>query len=259
MAFARLAAVPFGVNEVAIAVTGSRLGAGHIGLGFHSAKSGPQIIHLSWHRELKVDSIDSKLHPGCWAAKAIDIPGPASKQLVALVRAIATKRPTINYGINLLNSFGSFNANGIYKPLKGNNGLTCATFVADILAAGSIRLLKIDTWPRSDENIAWGEDVCSKLLKHGADQAHIEAVRKSNTGLRLRPFEVAGATQLPRANWPVNYEQVQEASRSVAQSLEELCPPTIAAAAAKIVEPLPNVDSSDSEAAKPKRKAGKRD
>lgn len=224
MTYANLQAVPFGVEQVAVAVTNSAFGGGHIGLGFHSAKAGPQVLHLAWHLKLESHCIPGELNPPCWTAKALQVPPSASKQMVALIRAIAVKGPKINYDTNLLAAKGSFSGNGAYKPPKGSHGLTCATFVLEVLRAGMINLVKVETWPVTVENEKWANDVCEQLARTASPE-HVASVRKNISSLRLRPFEVAGAAEFPAKAWPVAFKEAQDAAQTVVSQLQANCPP----------------------------------
>ena len=223
MAFANINAVPFGTDQVAIAIAHSAFGGGHIGLGFHSAKAGPQVLHLAWHRKLEAHAIPGGLQT-CWTADALSVPPSASRQLVALIRAVATRGAQINYDINFVAARGSFSANGSYKAPKGSRGLTCATFVVEVLRAGMVNLVKDDTWRQSAENLDWGNAVCEQLAK-SADTEHVAAVSKNVNGLRMRPFEVAGAAQLGPKRWPADFDSVQRPASEVALQLLGICPP----------------------------------
>lgn len=233
MAFANLTSVPFSTGQVAIACSHSQIGAGHIGIGFHSAKSGPQILHLAWHQKLLVDRIPDSLQT-CWAAEPLSIPPLASKQIVAFVRTVAARTPKVSYGCNFISSRGSFAANGSYKPPKGSTGLTCASFVLEVLRGASVNLVNDSTWLPDHANEVWAHQVCEHLARTGADGDHIEAVRRDINGLRLRPFELAGAAQLDSNMWPANFSAVQEPAQSVEASLHGICsvppPPTAFAA-----------------------------
>ena len=222
MALANLNTVQFTKDQLAVAVSHSHIGAGHIGLAFHSAKNGPQVLHLAWHRKLEVDAIPGGLKT-CWAASILGVPPSASKQLVAFVRAVATRGATINYAVDFIASKGSFSPNGNYKPPKNSNGLTCASFVVEALRGGMVNLVKDSTWRADPANVAWGHAVCDELMKT-ADADHIASVRKSLNGLRMRPYEVAGAGELGRARWPANFDEVQAPAAVVGAELLPICP-----------------------------------
>ena len=221
MDLSNLCSLPFGRDQLAIAVSHSQMGAGHIGIAFHSAKDGPQVLHLAWHLRLEVEGIPRDLRT-CWAAFPLSLPPSASKQVVAVTRSIARRNASIGYGINFLASQNSFGQNGNYSPPKGSNGLTCASFVLEVLRAGMVNLVKLATWRSDPLNAQWGEQVCA-ALSWAAPPDHVEAVRRDISGMRLRPAEVAGAAFLGPAHWPAEFDQVQAPAAEVHLQLNQIC------------------------------------
>jgi hypothetical protein len=223
MAYVNLLAISFQKEQVVIAVSRSSLGGGHIGIGFHSVRNGPQVLHLEWHRKLRAHAIPIELST-CWIASPLGIPTGASKAIVALARAVATRGSTINYGINFIAAKGSFDPHGSYKPPKGSDGLTCATFVVELLRAGKIDLVNSADWKAHADNTDWANLVCTSLAHTpGIEQAHVDAVRRNINGLRMRPFEVAGAANLGSNSWPADFDEVQEPAQQVAKQLDSVC------------------------------------
>lgn len=223
MTLANLKDVPFEKEQIAIAVSHSALGSGHIGIGFHSAKSGPQVLHLAWHRDLRVQRIPEELQ-ACWATEALSVPPKASKQIVAYVRVIAARMPAISYGCNFLSAKGSFSPNGSYKPPKNSSGLTCASFVLEVLRGSRVDLVDGATWRHEAANESWAQGVCSILQEKGADSDHVAAVRRDINGLRLRPFELAAAARLGAKYWPAKFDDVQASAKEVEEQLASVCP-----------------------------------
>lgn len=223
MTFESLPAATFTREQIAIALAHSPLGGGHLGIAFHSAKDGPQVTHLAWHHQLRVESIPAELKT-CWICTTMQLPPAASKAVVAVVRAVSKKRPQVNYGVNAIAAKGSFAVNGSYRPPRGSDGLTCATFVVEILRAAGIPLVKYETWQSGPENTAWGERVCEGLVASRVPQDHLDAVRRNIGGMRLRPFEAAAAAMLPPRELPADYDRVQAPAAAAAQALLDFCP-----------------------------------
>jgi hypothetical protein len=223
MQLTNLCSLSFGKDQLAIALSHSPMGAGHIGIAFHSAKEGPQVLHLAWHVKLQTDAIPDELKT-CWAAFILPLPPMASKQVVALTRVIAKRQARIAYGIDFQASENSFSANGAYSPPKGSNGLTCASFVLEVLRRGSVDLIKSSSWRANPLNVEWGQQVCD-LLSQTAPPEHVEAVKRDISGIRLRPAEVAGAAALGANQWPADFDQVQEPASQVWNALNTVCPP----------------------------------
>ncbi len=223
MPFESLQGATFTRDQVAIAFTRGAFGTGHLGIAFHSAHDGPKVTHLAWHQQLQVDTIPQEVQ-GCWACATVTLPPSASKQLVAVVRAVSKKKPQINYGLAAIAAKGSFSANGSYKPPRGSDGLTCTTFVVEVFRAASIPLVNYQNWPSDPANVAWGESVCTELARRGASQEHVDAVRKNIGGLRVRPYEAVGAALLPPNQRPAVHADVQVGAASADTALNTICP-----------------------------------
>ncbi|GLS95843.1 hypothetical protein [Piscinibacter gummiphilus] len=224
MTLANLTAVPFTRDQIAVAISHSSMGAGHVGIGFHSVADGPQVLHLAWHRKLKIERVLDELTQ-CWAAEPCALPPSAGKQVVAFVRAVAKRGPTINYAVDFIASRGSFSGNGAYKAPKGSHGLTCASFVAEVFRGAGAPLVKSETWRDDFANREWGERVCKQLeADEHVEVGHAEAVRKTISSLRLRPFEVAGACRVSPKEWPATFDAVQGPAAQIAAELPGICP-----------------------------------
>jgi hypothetical protein len=232
MALTDLRATPllFEANEIAIAVTHSRIGDGHIGICFHSPKDGPKVLHLAWHEQLRINAIPGELQ-FCWAGEVLGLPPATAKAVVGIVRAVAARRATIRYGLNFIAAYGSFYPNGKYKPPRGSDGLTCASFVVEVLRAAMVNLVREDTWRADAANEAWCESVCALLTQQGVDADHVTSVRRNISGLRMRPFEVAGAARLGPRYWPADFDSVQGPAMEIRTDLHAICPPPAAGAA----------------------------
>lgn len=223
MTFSRLTQIVIPAEKLIIALSNGSLGEGHLGMAFVAQGGVKQLIHLAWHKKLEVDTIDGGFD-GCWIGVELDLPNSTSKQLVGITRAVAKKRlSNIPYGVNLSKSIGSF-TNGKYKQPKGSDGLTCATFVVEMLAQCAVNLVFHDTWPNTAQSIAWANTVCTMLEHYGAETEHVQAVRNNvRNAARLRPFEVAGIATLPRDRWPVSYSEAQEPASMAQQALLDCC------------------------------------
>lgn len=224
MTFESLQSVTFRNDQVAVALSHSNFGGGHIGIAFHHAKEGPKVVHLAWHKDLRVEAISPALKV-CWVSTTLRIPPVASKAVVGIVRAVASRLPQVNYGINLIAAKGSFTLRGEYRPPKGSDGLTCASFVVEVLRAASVSLVKYETWRAETANNNWADQVCQGLAATQVPQSHIDAVQKNaRNGLRLRPYEVAGAATMPARELPVDFDTAQPAAKEAEAKLLNMCP-----------------------------------
>lgn len=235
MAFVNATGLTFSRDQIAIGLTRGAFGS-HIGLAFHSAKDGVQLLHLRFHRDVVAESFP--ISNQCWIATIPEFQKTNSKILVAIARAVASRKATINFGINLLAANGSFDANGRYTAPRGSDGLTCATFISEIFRAVGLPLVQLDTWEARDQDLVWGNDVCA-LLKHrgGASDEHIEAVRSSINGLRLRPEEVAFSADLPSRARPVAFAEASVGGVNVMNFLNAECPRRLPSGAGPVAAP----------------------
>lgn len=223
MPLANLHSVPFGKDQVSIAVSHSGMGSGHLGIAFHTVKEGPKVLHLAWHKDLRLDCVSPDLKQ-CWGAETLSVPPVASKAVVAIVRGVASKFASVNYGLNFIAAKGSFSANGVYKAPKGSDGLTCASYVVEVLRAASINLLALDTWEKTVQNETWGNEVCDLLQRDPKNADHVEAVKKNINGLRVRPFEVVAAARIGREHWPCSFPIASNEAEVVKAELFGICP-----------------------------------
>lgn len=222
MAFVNTTALAFSKEQIVIGLTHGAFGS-HIGLAFHSAKEGVQLLHLRFHRDISSDPfpVENK----CWIITVPEVHKTNSKILIGIVRALANRKPTINFGINLFKTNGSFDANGRYTAPRGSDGLTCATFISEIFRAAGLPLVRNDTWETRDSDVAWGDEVCNLLKTKGnASDEHIAAVRANINGLRLRPEEVAFAADQPSRFRPMAFAEASGGGATVMTTLHIACP-----------------------------------
>ena len=196
MPFSGLAQVAVDRDQFAIAISEGEFGA-HIGIAFHPVNEDLTLLHLLEHLVVKAE-LPFKTNK-CWAACVVDTPSVLGKQVVALIRAVAQKPPKISYGLALASVNGSFDAVGNYVAPPGSDGLTCASFVSEILEGAGLNLVDLNTWSSDFANIEWGNAVIRFVEKRGASPEHLTTLGKNNKGLRLHPLEYAAAADSPRS------------------------------------------------------------
>jgi len=214
----------FNKSQIAIAISPGIFG-GHLGIVFESAKEGAKLLHLRFHTELATEPFGN-LHAAqqCWIATVVDLPEAISKVVVGMARAVSRKAPSINFGIDLLASRGSFQQDGRYRAPKGSLGLTCASFVYELFAAVGVVLVDASTWREEDGFETWKRGVIKLLEQRGAAAAHVEAVRNNKSRLRLRPEQLAAASALPRSDHPAAFDVVAPLAGEVSKALQCKCP-----------------------------------
>ena len=213
----------FEKDEVAIAIMRGGFGS-HIGIVFNSAKEGAQLIHLAFHRDLRVEPFPECDSCNCWIVKKIHLPKVAAKQFIGLVRVVAKRKPSISYAPDFTSSKNSFDAKGTYKQPRNSHGLTCASFVLEIFRAAFLLIINDETWIASEENLEWERSVIALLEKTGAEKEHIDKLKSNPKGMRIRPEELGGATDFPYKDWPINYLEASEKAKAVMNCLDNLCP-----------------------------------
>lgn len=207
-------------NEIALALFHSDFGGGHLGIIFIEKGNELKVMELGWHHAFYVTDIPDGR---CGIAIPIALPPSAGKSVVAVVRAVSRKKPKISYGIDFIASKGSFIGTK-YAPPKGSDGLTCASFVLEVLRSAAVPLIREETWTANNANRQWAADVISLLRKKGADEKHVTSVEKNANGLRLIPFELAAAATLPLNDRPASYTDVQEIAIDLQGQLGRACP-----------------------------------
>ncbi|MDF5776544.1 hypothetical protein [Pseudomonas syringae] len=206
--------------ELAIALFHSDLGGGHLGIIFNEKQNKLKVMELGWHHVFYVSDIP---HRRCGIAIPVALPPNAGKSVIAVVRAVSRKKPKIPYGIDFVASKGSF-LGTTYTPPKGSDGLTCASFVLEVLRSAAVPLIQEETWTECDANREWAADVIRLLRHHGADDRHVAAVEKNVRGLRLIPFELAAAAALPLDDRPASFADVQGIAGDLRIQLNSACP-----------------------------------
>ncbi|WP_110946540.1 hypothetical protein [Pseudomonas bohemica] len=136
MAFGNVNNVALSEHEIAIALFHSDLGGGHLGIIFNEKGNELKVMELGWHHTFYVSDIP---HRKCGIAIPLALPPKAGKSVVAVVRAISRKKPKISYGIDFIASKGSF-VGSVYSPPKGSDGLTCSSFVLEVLRSAAVLL-----------------------------------------------------------------------------------------------------------------------
>jgi hypothetical protein len=207
-------------HGIALALFHSDLGGGHLGVLFNEKGNKLRLMELGWHHKLFVSDLP---RPKCGIAIPLALPPAASKGVLAVVRAISRKLPKISYGIDFIASKGSFNGS-VYSPPRGSNGLTCASFVLEVMRSAAVLLIHEESWEPSPSNTEWATEVVKLLREHGAEEKHIEAVEKGMSNLRLIPFELAAAATLPVEQRPASYTAVQQIAGELRNHLDRVCP-----------------------------------
>ena len=232
MAFECAANFQLGPDEIALVVHRGSLQR-HVGFLFRSMEGKNQFLHLAFHKRIKFEDFPPE---ECSIAGKLPLERIGSSSLkVALQRIGRSSRQKpvaieIPFGVSINTEKGSFNSKGIYKTPLGADGLTCATFVAEVCRGIGIDLLDESSWQPREEDAQWIDEVCGLLEVVHAEQAHVDHVRRSFQGLRIRPEEVAASVGLWKGE-PLPFREAEAGGEQVVRKLAECCPPQEVAAA----------------------------
>lgn len=175
----------------------------HIGLLYFDGEK-VKFLHLAWHCDLLKETPDEKY---LW----LDIPlDPINKMHLATVCELiyeTNKEAGIPYGLSI-NGTG-FAKDGRYTADEHYAGLTCATFVIQVLRSQGLQIIDFDKWQHRQADKRWQMQTVQKLERR-ASREHIQYQRKKiqEGAARFKPEEVAVAASLP--NPPYGAEAIKE-------------------------------------------------
>jgi hypothetical protein len=96
-------------------------------------------------------------------------------------------------------------------------GLTCATYVVEVMETLGFTPFDKDGWIPTDEDAAWQKRVIEFYRQRYPEWAdHFEAEKANIGGPRYRPDHVAAAGRPPI--WPLTQQQANELARRVVES-----------------------------------------
>ena len=211
-------------NEVALTLFAGDVGL-HIGFVFCPEGGTFKFVHLAFHHLLRVD--DCPLDR-CSIIGKLPFKLQSLKYLRYALTRIGTDLPSIPYGVRIARKKGSFNSRGRYAlPVDDADGLTCATFVAEVCrGVGVPVLIEFDWQPRPAEDAGWIDQICTMLAnpKFSATPEHIARVRAGFNGLRIRPEDVAAIIpQWRKDGKPLAFNVVNVERKSIAKQALTCC------------------------------------
>lgn len=219
--------VDIGTEKVGIALSHGALG-GHLGVAFSDEDGNQRLMHLGWHERLFIEAYPAPQDK--WVASVVDLRPSSAMQALALLRAMADrysggfKDEGIHYGINLIAGANAIKSDGTYSPVDGNDGYTCASIVAAMFSGVGLPLVNLPTWEGTDVNKIWGRAILCMLRRTpNVSAEHVASVEKNNTGLRLRPEEVAAAAEVPQASRPVVQAAIEKRADEIMGEMQAVC------------------------------------
>jgi hypothetical protein len=183
----------------------------HVGLLYKAGKK----VYLRHQCDHLVVTDDEPTDSYLW--NNISALSPLNKRLIAnkLSRAGGDKVP---YGVG-------YRIGGIYldkKTLKyvvtaPGEGLTCATYVVEVLETLGFTPFDKDSWMPTDEDTAWQKRIIEYYRRHYPESIdHFEAEKANIGGPRYRPDHVAAAGNPP--TWPLTQMQANQLALRVVAS-----------------------------------------
>lgn len=182
----------------------------HCGIAYKFANN-CNVIHLSWHYDLKNESDMSEFQDYCAIVSQLD---DYRQYAVCAMCDLIKDETNIPYGIFYLNTV--FSKEGKLCLGGGEVGLTCATFVLAVFRTSKIDLLDISTWLPREEDSEFQSNILyylnDGLIKGKVSKDHFDRVKKDVGCARFRPEEVAISSGFKFEDMPVKYEMLKEIS-----------------------------------------------
>ena len=105
------------------------------------------------------------------------------------------KLPNIKYGLDWGAVLGSFDEDGNYRfdGKEGDPGMTCASFVSELISNRGLRLVDFSQWPENEQrDLEWRRAKLDTLRdKPGYTPERIAAMEGINPFVRIHPAEAA--------------------------------------------------------------------
>jgi hypothetical protein len=141
------------------------------------------------------------------------------KYLASLLSEVMGRGWSIRYALNWLDGLQSFtlmtDSDGSdtlhYKFGPEDAGLSCATFVSELLDSVGLSPVSFDSWPINDAaDLAYRN---RRLDRYQATESisaeRIKAIGSAERFVRLRPEQIAAAaTREPMDDWPLDFDEV---------------------------------------------------
>lgn len=202
-------------------VTGTQ-GQHHTGFVFQAGDGKLWLFDLAWHELCRY----TPMEPG-YAYVIEDFIDKYAATAIAsfLANVHHVNKDNIKYSISWDNDSEYFDkTTGKNLKTGRGEGLTCATFVLEVLKRYGFDLLDIKTWPITAANSDWQKSIVDKLIESRPQSIDDFIVQFSKVGYtpRFLPEEVVGAAGYYDEE-PLNFAIVSPASNEVLNELRRLC------------------------------------
>lgn len=170
-------------------------------LGFEVVDKGDTLIyHLAFHCRFRRNSPEEYLanSPQYLCVDLAKFTDHEKLHIYRHLEALYTRgAKKIPYGFNYVADSVLTVDGDVAENLPPGSGLTCATFVLQVLRNQSFDIIDIDSWKNRDDDKAWQTHILEALKNYSsASPEHINAL-KENIGkaARFKPEEVAGCAR----------------------------------------------------------------
>jgi len=174
---------------VAISRPKKRLNRQHIGLLYLDGDASVRLLHLAWHHDLRKELPSDKY---LWQNISLDETNMI--HLATMCELIyESNKDGIPYGLCVEGA--GFAKDGTLLPEEHGAGLTCATFVIQVLRSQGFMIIDFNAWKHRKSDKVWQRQVAQDLQKNGASQKHMDYQRRKikEGAARFKPEEVAVA------------------------------------------------------------------
>ncbi len=163
---------------------------------------------------------------------SFDFDDRTAKGFAAMLKAVDDNKPQIRYGLDWENALGSFNSKGDYIDPERRLGLTCSTFVSELIAGHGFPAVDYETWPHNDpKDLDWRteqERLYNLRLTEGRTRMtndDIHAMMDVDPLVRLKPSQIAGAASSDFNQWPFAHATADAIAKKVIATFEAEFPP----------------------------------
>ena len=200
--------------SVAIARPDRRKNQQHIGFLYLDSDNKLSFLHLAWHFSLRKDIPNEKY---LW----LDIPlDPINKTHLATVCELIyeSNQCGIPYGICIDGT--GFAKDGTFTSTENYSGLTCATFVIQVLHSQGFYIIDFEKWKHKKADKRWQKQIIQTLQKF-ASKEHIQYQHKKlqEGAARFKPEYVAVASSL--ANPPHGADALKKPASNLLNLIKE--------------------------------------
>jgi hypothetical protein len=191
----------------------------HIGVMYRERNAKYHFLHLAWHCRLRNDS-DRPDYLSVWVAP--NVPAERQRSIAAFCRRVWRKNEKNGIPYAFSKPHGALDpTTGSFLIGPSRFGLTCSSFVLELLNAAGLQVAEYASWPVGREgDREWQQAIIAQLETQGAEQEHIEHLRGEIGAVRFRPEEVAAATA--HAPPAVGFQQADELGRQILNRIRGL-------------------------------------